>query len=819
MHRSVPLLCSLLVLAWPEHGYGQGVDPETKAETPGGEAPPGAPLIERPELLEDPGVVYPAGALTAGFYDTVAVKLLLELDTSGRVANVRVQNPGRPDFDEAATAAARGLMFSPAKRNGVPAPARIEFEYVFEAPSPLLSVSVVDSDSQTPVAATLVVTDADGATRRFEVDSNGRAQLDGIARGETRLRAEAPDYEPEAVALELLPGRESRVAFSLVKRAAPSDTTAGETEILVGGERPAPSVVSLSREEVRQIPGAFGDPFRAIETMPGVTPIASGLPFFYVRGAPPGNVGYFLDDIRVPYLYHIGFGPSVIHPGLVERVDLYPGGYPARYGRFAGGIVSAETTPPDGIWHGEGNIRLFDAGALVEGGFADGRGTALAGARYSYTAGLLTALQSDVVLDYRDYQARVSYDLTPRDRLTLFGFGAYDLLGEIQEKAVKVLMGTEFYRLQLRHDRAFENGQLVTSATLGFDQSRVLGQGNVVNRSIALKSAYRKLLSNETLLRAGADFSLESFSVRKPPHVDPDDPETEEFAARFPKRDDIAAGLWVDAVIEAGPGVEVIPGLRADVYRSNGVSAFSLEPRIAARFSVTPRLRLIHAYGLAHQPPAFAIPVPGLTPSNLADGLQSSFQASSGVEYAFSDGTVGKGNVFYNAFFDMTDAFGAGGGPDGRRRSNGSGVGLELQLHRNLTRHLGGFVSYTLSRSLRSVGRERFFSEFDRTHVLNAALGYDLGRQWRVGGRYVFYTGAPVYPGGGPETLRTTTNVPRTPAFHRVDVRLEKRWSLGETAWLSFVAEGMNVTLSKETIEDEVIGPVSIPSVGLEGGF
>jgi hypothetical protein len=65
---------------------------------------------------------------------------------------------------------------------------------------------------------------------------------------------------------------------------------------------------------VRELPGAFGDPFRAIEVLPGVTPIATGLPYFYVRGAPPGNVGYFLDGVRVPYLYHIGLGPSVIHP-------------------------------------------------------------------------------------------------------------------------------------------------------------------------------------------------------------------------------------------------------------------------------------------------------------------------------------------------------------------------------------------------------------------------------------------------------------------------------------------------------------------------
>ena len=55
--------------------------------------------------------------------------------------------------------------------------------------------------------------------------------------------------------------------------------------------------------------------------------------------------------------------------------------------------------------------------------------------------------------------------------------------------------------------------------------------------------------------------------------------------------------------------------------------------------------------------------------------------------------------------------------------------------------------------------------------------------------------------------------------FYRVDVRLEKRWQLTPKAWLSFVFEVMNVTLSKETVGTRTIGPVTIPSVGLEAGF
>src|SRR5690606_31463166 len=69
--------------------------------------------------------------------------------------------------------------------------------------------------------------------------------------------------------------------------------------------------------------------------------------------------------------------------------------------------------------------------------------------------------------------------------------------------------------------------------------------------------------------------------------------------------------------------------------------------------------------------------------------------------------------------------------------------GLELYIRRSLTERLGGFLSYTLSRSERSVERLEGPSSFDRSHVLNLALAYDLGRAWRAGARFMFYTGIP----------------------------------------------------------------------------
>ena len=191
------------------------------------------------------------------------------------------------------------------------------------------------------------------------------------------------------------------------------------TEVLVRGAHEEPSrTASLTRAEVRQIPGAFGDPFRAIEIMPGVTPIVSGLPFFYVRGAPPGDVGYYLDGVRVPYLFHVGVGPSVIHPALVDRVDLYPGGYPARFGRFAGASSRERRSPPRTELHGEYNMRPFDAGAFIESPFDRGRGTHPARGTLLVSRGSSSPLIApDTKLSYWDYQARATYDFTPRDRL------------------------------------------------------------------------------------------------------------------------------------------------------------------------------------------------------------------------------------------------------------------------------------------------------------------------------------------------------------------------------------------------------------------
>ena len=764
---------------------------------------PSDAVLEPPHLVSDATVPYPPNGR-----GEAAVLLTVTVNADGSVRAAVPTEPAEP-FADAAVRAALAWRYQPALRGGKPVAARIRVEILFHPPA----------------------------------------------------AAPAP--------LQPVPAPPPPVAKP---RDAPQ-------EVLVRGAHEEPSrTVSLSRAEVRQIPGTFGDPFRALEIMPGVTPIVSGLPFFFIRGAPPGDAGYFLDGVRVPYLFHVGVGPSVVNPAFVDRVDLYPGGYPARFGRFSGGIVSGETTEPASVAHGEANVRVFDAGALVEVPFDGGRGTVLVGGRYAYPGPLLSLFSPSTVLSYWDYQARATYDLTPRDRIGVFAFGADDFLGQKAAGTTQTLFGTQFHRVDLRYDHRLDAGTLRTAVTTGLDLTDVGNGQSVLDRLVGVRTELEQRLSPDALLRTGLDAVTDTYDVIFPPATL--GPSEAALASNFfPSRTDLSTGVRADVVLQVTRGLEVTPGARLDFFGSEGSTAVGVDPRLAARTALGSGGHLLWAIGLAHQPPAFAIPVPGFQPGGLRGGLQESAQESLGVEWNLGSATIATATVFHNAFFNMSDALSvtqpqpsgclpgsfpgdtlagdpggegnahtcmprfpsgtvgpdrSGGGGQGAEgsgttqtvsaleaRTDGTAYGLEIFVKRKLTEHLGGFFSYTLSRSTRTFDNQTFVAAFDRTHVLNAAVAYDLGRNWRAGTRVTFYTGLPKQPDPSDPSTRLAP-------FFRLDLRLEKRWPLGKKAWISFVAEFLNATLSKEQIgtsctlsgcQATTVGPVSIPSLGAEGGF
>ncbi|MEI9951670.1 MAG: TonB family protein [Pseudomonadota bacterium] len=727
--------------------------------------------IDPPQAISTP-LAYPETA-------SGAATLLLELtvDRSGHVVSARVLD-GDPKFQAAALSAAQTWLFEPARRRGEAVAARIRYSVQF-----------------TPEVT-----------------------------------------EPSATAAEA-PGPASQplgppTAASTQAHAVPSRPI----EITVQGKRPPPGSVLLTREETRALPGTFGDPLRSIEAQPGVVPIVSGLPAFFIRGAPPANVGFFFDGIELPLLYHAFFGPSVIHPGFIDTIEFYPGASPAQYGRFAGPIVAVNSRPMRAQAGGEVNVRLIDAGGLVESGpLSDCRGAAniacsgggvRAAGRYSY-AGTVLSLLSDAKLNYWDYQTQATYPIGAKDEIGILAFGAYDLFRAPQ---ASVNTGAEltFHRIDLRWDRKLGAGSNFRLAlTGGYDRAAGSdAQSSVVtNRSLRLRSELSQRLAPSATLHAGLDARLDRFGLE----ADPRSLNFIDFSRLFPARTDSTAGGYVSFQLQAARGIRVSPGFRADLYTSQGVTKVGIDPRVSAEFDVSRTVRLDQSIGIAHQRPNFAAQVPGAQVADLSSGLQWALLWSSGVRVRLPAELTASATVFRSAYFNALDPI--GGARDFaidqtslNRRATVSAGGLELRLERPLRQRLGGFISYTLSRTEESTGTTKGPSGFDRPHVFQAALSYDLGKGFIVGARTVVYSGVPEL---NLEGVPHFTSARRGSPFFRLDLRAEKRFRLGQNGYWGIIAEILNATSTKEVVRldcgevcrERSAGPVILPSLGLQAGI
>lgn len=617
-------------------------------------------------------------------------------------------------------------------------------------------------------------------------------------------------------------------------------------EVTVEGDKAPPGSKSMRRRDIREMPGVLGDPYRAVELQPGVTPTASGLPYFYIRGAPPGNIGYFYDGIRVPLLFHAGAGPSVIPAPLVSRVNLHMGPYPADIGRLAGAAIDAEPAPLPTSWRGEGMFRVLDVGGVLQGPVGDGA-TVLVGGHYSAGAPLIAALVKNVEFSYADYQARFTKRIGTQGRFTALAFGAYDKLAATMDvkDGRKTLLDADFHRVDLRYDHEFESGgKMQAGVLLGLDQSRNVGVKSASNPKIGARLRFAKPIGHgKALVRGGVDVMVDRYDmVHKKPCSFSDEgcsdgslalaQLNEAYRELFPSRTDVVVGAWADALIVLNERSTITPALRVDHYRSLGHAATAIDPKIVGRFGVGERLNLVPAIGLASQLPGFA-PLPALQIAGITGGLQRSVQSSFGAEVKLYPIPIEMGaSVFRQVTFNLTDPIGTERGTSlGAERflsrSTGDAYGLEVNARGALRKDMFFVASYTLSRSTRT-GKSGIAipAAVDRTHVAHIAILYEFNKHWRGGVRHVFYSGFPAEEAG---TGRPANPYPeRTRPFYRLDIRVSRRWTIGKTGYIGLIFDIQNATLSKEVFDvtceqgickPRTLGPITVPGLSIEGGF
>lgn len=596
-------------------------------------------------------------------------------------------------------------------------------------------------------------------------------------------------------------------------------------------QAPALGTREVSLQSARDLPGAFGDPLRVLEALPGVVPVASGVPYAYVRGSPPASQGYVYDDIPLPQLFHAAFGPAVIHPRAMGGMRFNAGVPSARYGRRVGGLLLAEGGRYSNEFAAELELRLIDVGGWAQGSL--GKGQAMVSGRLGYpklallAAESLGAVREGTKLNYWDGQVRYRYPLTKRDQLELVWIGSFDDIALPGVDSLRQAGTTrlQFHRVETRFIRRISRGEFGSALRFGFNQSE-LGDALAVRSFTFGPRFWTRLRYGPHRVRIGGDIFVSQGDVENRPGA-LGSPEGDlqirlPTLAAAPARNQ--GGVHAETELRTSERTRLIAGVRLDYWSVLGEVDLAVDPRLRATFDWTDKLALHAAFGLAHQPAVFFLPLPGLTDVALDRGLSRSIQSEAGVGYQLPLSLRFEAQAFVHHYTGLLlpELVMDAAIEDEPPLSDALSYGVELFLKRELGSAVSGWLGYTLgwaeANSERSIGK--FRPDFDVRHVLNAVLQWSIGRGFSLGGRVHARSGRVI------EQLNPRYEQ-RLPWFVRGDVRFGYAWR-GRFADMVAYLEWLNVGAQGEYLDADCLfgsctatraPPISIPNLGVRAEF
>ncbi|MGB0838765.1 MAG: hypothetical protein ACPGXL_01430, partial [Chitinophagales bacterium] len=124
--------------------------------------------------------------------------------------------------------------------------------------------------------------------------------------------------------------------------------------------------------------------------------------------------------------------------------------------------------------------------------------------------------------------------------------------------------------------------------------------------------------------------------------------------------------------------------------------------------------------------------------------------------------------------------------------STGRAYGVEFLFQQKLFKGFYGIAAYTLSWSEFSGkdGTTLISSSWDNRHLISLTAGKKFGKNWELGARFLFNSGAPYTPydaatsalipvwdvNGGGVRDRNALNTERLDPYYTLDMRLDKKW-------------------------------------------
>jgi TonB family protein len=649
--------------------------------------------------------------------------------------------------------------------------------------------------------------------REVESADDGAFEVPELGPGRWTLLVDNPGYLAFKTSEDLRAREQLAVTYYLER------LSANPYDVVVTSVRPRKEVsrTIVDHQTIEKIPGAAGDPLAVVQDLAGVARVPFGQGDIIVRGSAPRDTRVFVAGAEIPTVYHFGGLRSVLPLAVVESIDFYPGNFSPYYGRATGGIidVSLKRLQPARVG-GYVDVNLLDSGFYLEFPLGPRAMVAFA-ARRSYVDVLLDAFFPDdasvgftTAPRYYDYQVLGQYRPRPGHDLRFMLFGSDDELAllfkqpadfDAQAGGNQFGLSTTFYRSLFSY--AYTPSEDFSN-TIRLAQGRnwlAFGIGvlsfDIEVYTSQIRDTARFRFGDRVALSVGGDltFLRGGGVIALPPRVKEGQPPANTDYSAIRRAEFSGLTWWSPALfaeLELRPwqGTLLVPGYRVDYYSRTGEWTF--EPRLSARQSLGESVVVKGGVGLFHQEPDFGEDYPGFGNPRLR--TEKAWHYAAGVEWHAARGLSLDATLFYKSLSDVVSPTTRTTVENGvvlpliyDNGGRGRVYGLEALFRREFSQRFSGWIAYTLSRSERQdsgSSATRLF-DYDQTHILTALGSYKFARHWTLGGRFRLVSGNPRTPVTGGvvnatadryEPIFGEVNSARNPAFHQLDLRIDKRW-------------------------------------------
>lgn len=598
--------------------------------------------------------------------------------------------------------------------------------------------------------------------------------------------------------------------------------------------------VPVSKIESSPTFAGVPDILKSLTYLPGITNGKEGFSHLYVRGGTSGQNLFLIDDAPLFTTNHALGLVSSINTEAIGNIDLYKGGFPARYGNCSSSILDIRMREGSRSEHEyKVEIGTLTAGATIGGPIVKGKTSYMVAARTTYFD-VINIPKRIKYLDNLEYQLALQ-----NDGISMISLNAFDINAKLSHQRTQnskqylnVFSSNDFYSAYNKsqgsdNNSGFNHHNLLVSAGSRRNYSSSLFVSTSAAYSLYSNTFFNELIYKDERdehnkssdqakisylsVKSSADYYFSSkmhykFGVDVSAYAaTPNIAQEIAKSASGTLRDTTYGQNFIFRAIHISSYVEceykpfvktsINIGLRASTFMDQGNEYIKLDPRVSYKTMLSEKTSLKTSYTLNHQ-------FTHLLLSNFKGNpkevwILSNHRVKPQEVHQIAAGFFGSGHHldygiegFYKKMYNLVEYRFSGVGQNtgniyDRISSDGQGeaYGVEFLCEKNSGK-VRGTLAYTISwseRSFRDINQgEPFPFTYDHRHVLTLTSSITIQKGWEISSSFRFMSGQAFTLTDGyfagdesfeSHNLYSTINGYRLPPYHRMDVMLTHEWT------------------------------------------